>query len=285
MMKNIYYVYLYLRAITSKIAEAGTPYYVGKGKDSRAYARNHSVYVPKDRDRIVIIENNMSEEESHALEIKKIAEFGRIDNGTGILRNLTNGGDGTSGRIATEEQRARNSAAIKKHYENPEARAKLSASCNTPEARARNSAIHSTPEARAQNSATRKKYYENPEARAKTSAAIKLAKNTPEARAKISAAMKKLYENPEARAKQSAAMKKHYENPEARAKLSAAKNTPEARARNSAAQKKRYENPEARAKQSAAIKKMWADKKAKTQSTQSTLERFFNMKFNKQWKM
>jgi len=127
MMKNIYYVYLYLRKIKSKTGEAGTPYYVGKGKYGRAYSKGHSVYVPKDHDRIVIIENNMSEEEAHALEIKKIAEFGRKDNGTGILRNLTNGGEGSSGSIVTEKTRARNSAAQKKRYENPEARARNSA--------------------------------------------------------------------------------------------------------------------------------------------------------------
>ena len=227
-----YYVYAYIRAVTSKNGKAGTPYYIGKGKGGRARAEHKTVRVPKDRSRIVMIRENLIETEALELEISEIAKYGRIDSGTGILRNLTNGGEGSSGWVHTPEARAKNSAATKKYFEDPEARARQSAAT--------------------------KKYFEDPEARARQSAALKKARGTPEARARQSAAQKKYYEDPEARARQSAATKKYFEDPEARA-------------RKSAATKKRFEDPEARARQSAAGKKAWIARKAKNQSSSATL--------------
>lgn len=47
----------------------------------------------------------MTEEEAFSLEQYCIALYGRIDLGTGILRNLTDGGDGSSGWRAPQETR------------------------------------------------------------------------------------------------------------------------------------------------------------------------------------
>ena len=104
MSTNIYYVYMYLR-------ENGTPYYVGKGKDNRVYEK-HNVNVPPTKDRIQFIEQNISEERALELEKFLINKYGRKDNGTGILRNLTDGGEGASGRKMTDK----NKEALSKYW-------------------------------------------------------------------------------------------------------------------------------------------------------------------------
>lgn len=81
----------------------GTPYYIGKGCRNRAWDRKRS-WIP-DKSRIVLFESKMSEKAAFDLEKKLIKEYGRKDLGTGILHNLTDGGEGASGSKRTEEQR------------------------------------------------------------------------------------------------------------------------------------------------------------------------------------
>jgi hypothetical protein len=88
-----FYVYLYLR-------KDGTPYYCGKGTGTRAWAP-HRIYVPSN-DRIAIIAHNLLEEEAFLLEKNLITQYGRKDLGTGLLHNMTEGGEGSSGRITEE---------------------------------------------------------------------------------------------------------------------------------------------------------------------------------------
>jgi general stress protein YciG len=92
-----YYTYAYLR-------EDRTPYYIGKGKENRIYCKNRTYKPPEDKSRIIFLKQNLTEEEAFKHEKYMIAVFGRKDNGTGILRNMTDGGEGGS-NLRTLEQR------------------------------------------------------------------------------------------------------------------------------------------------------------------------------------
>lgn len=115
-----YYVYAYIRSKDSATAKAGTPYYIGKGKGRRMY-KKHTIHLPKDKKFIIILESNLSNTGALALERRYIRWYGRIDNGTGILRNLTDGGDGFSekGRIFSEEHKQKISESKKGKTRSP----------------------------------------------------------------------------------------------------------------------------------------------------------------------
>ena len=98
-----YYVYAYLRSRDSDRGLRLSPYYIGKGCKDRAFSTIRSIPRPKDRSFIVFLEEGLTESEAFALEKYAIALYGRLDKGAGALWNMTDGGEGSSGLIMSEE--------------------------------------------------------------------------------------------------------------------------------------------------------------------------------------
>ncbi len=128
----MFYTYLWLR-------EDGTPYYVGKGKGSRAFRSGCPViavveeYIEEPDKNRIIIQEHPSEVDAFQAEIFLIVYYGRKDLGKGCLRNLTDGGEGVVN--VSEETRSKmrkpKSEAAKLHMRKPKtetARANMCAS-------------------------------------------------------------------------------------------------------------------------------------------------------------
>jgi len=109
----MFYTYLWLR-------EDGTPYYVGKGSGNRAYIPyGHRVKMPpKER---IIIQGFDTEEDALLAEIFLIAVYGRIDNGTGCLANLTDGGQNPPSKLGFKhsEETRKHFSEVRKGDGNP----------------------------------------------------------------------------------------------------------------------------------------------------------------------
>lgn len=138
-MSNNFYVYLLLDP-----RKAYLPFYVGKGKNYRAYhhlkSKAHAncnplkaAVIDKIRTRglepkIMIWKQDISEAEAFELEMNLIQKFGRRDTQTGILTNMSNGGEGNAGRRFSEEHRQKLSEAAKGRKMSQEAKDKISQS-------------------------------------------------------------------------------------------------------------------------------------------------------------
>ena len=102
---NNYYTYAYLR-------EDGTPYYIGKGKGCRINGKHRKNIKVPPKERRIYLKQNLTEAKAFRHEIYMIAVFGRKDLGTGILINLTDGGDGIT-NVSEETRKKMRKAATK----------------------------------------------------------------------------------------------------------------------------------------------------------------------------
>ena len=115
----------------------GEPFYIGKGTSRRVadHAREarkgsqtikcriiRKIWADGETVGHVVIKNGLSAEDAYALEAELIAYYGRIDIGTGVLANHTDGGDGVRGH--SEETKALLRERTKAQM-TPEARARL----------------------------------------------------------------------------------------------------------------------------------------------------------------
>ena len=168
MIKKDYYVYMLCYP-------SGKPFYVGLGHNNRIYQHEKVLNNKKESNRHklniikkilkeglevkkVFLEKNLTKEESGIIEQKWIKFYGRVDQKTGILCNLTDGGEGTwnpteehrqkliqsnktriisdstkqkigntlRGRPLSEECKRKISVAMKKHSNTPECKALIS---------------------------------------------------------------------------------------------------------------------------------------------------------------
>lgn len=121
-MSDVYYVYTYFDPRT------GSPIYVGMGKKDRAFthwkkkANNRFFQNVLDKiraeglsPRIEFVALELTKDAANRLEFEMIALYGRRDLGLGPLTNLTDGGDGAKGLLATPERKEHQSR-LSKHY-------------------------------------------------------------------------------------------------------------------------------------------------------------------------
>lgn len=96
-MHENHYVYAYMR-------NDGTPYYIGRGTNRRAWVSHKAVKTPKDKSKIVILESNLTIAQSVELERKMIEQYGKAKDG-GYLANIKDNitGLGFYGKKHTDE--------------------------------------------------------------------------------------------------------------------------------------------------------------------------------------
>ena len=199
----MFYVYVYRDPRPSKNNQ---PVYVGKGTGNRDLSHwskgSHNkpfqdfISHLKQRNFVATCERvfeTENEQEAFAKEMQLIELYGRRDNKTGALFNRTDGGEGASGAIRTEEEKLVTGRFSKDHWADQTYRAKVVAA---------QQAAQSTPKARAAKSVNSKTMWAR---QGETIAlSIKEARNTEESKAKTSAQAKAQWADPEYAAKQTA---------------------------------------------------------------------------------
>ena len=107
------FVYCYLRV-------DGSPYYIGIAKKASRPKDRHNWRPPSCPSRIRVMRRGLTWAAAQQWERFYIARYGRKDIGTGILRNLTDGGEGSAGRVRSEAERRVISEKAKARQNDPE---------------------------------------------------------------------------------------------------------------------------------------------------------------------
>ena len=207
MQNTSYYVYYYLRSKDGISGKKDTPYYVGKGKGKRITTKRARITVPKDPAYRIKIAEGLTEEQAHKIERVHVKLWGRIDLGTGILHNLTDGGEGTSGYKHTEEQRKIRAQINSDIWSRPNVRAKHRKSVrkafNKPEYREKRKYLDNLPERKIKHTEACRVAHNMPEVKLKKSQSMKATASTPEYKEN----RKKVNDLPTTKANRSKAMK------------------------------------------------------------------------------
>lgn len=111
------YIYKHIRLDTNEI------FYVGIGSDNTYKRANlkkgRSIYwnniINKTDYKVEILEDNITWEEALLKEVEYIRLYGRKNLGLGTLVNLTDGGEGTVGKIMSEELKSFHRNTLNKH--------------------------------------------------------------------------------------------------------------------------------------------------------------------------
>ena len=112
---NEYYTYALIDPRTEQ------PFYIGKGKGRRCEAHSCDYMLARNTlksakikslqslglEYSIVISDNLSEEDAFAIERMLVNDYGRVDIGTGILTNHTDGGEGSSGSMHTKEAKSK----------------------------------------------------------------------------------------------------------------------------------------------------------------------------------
>ena len=201
----MFYVYVYRDPRPSKNNQ---PVYVGKGtgdRDLSHWSRGshnkplqdflshlRALSLQPTVSRVLVTED---EAEAFAKEIELIALYGRRNLKLGTLFNLTDGGEGASGLVKTDEQKAVDGRFSKEHWQDAAYRTKVVTA---------QTLAQSTPEARAAKSVASTEAWATPETREKRQTGIRRARSTEESKAKTSVQAKAQWSDPDYAAKQTA---------------------------------------------------------------------------------